>query len=302
MAQSIHQGIFTTVDREAPPTPGGFSRSLADVALDRTKLLFAAQTGLLWFVVFAVLTWLATVAFDDDPGAAFGTLFFLGGLWGNAVAGILLGGIGRLVTLDLDGSPSRSTTPAWDFVRQRWPGLTLGVWAVSTAFGLVAGCAIAIVMALSSARSVGPVFGGLLVVPVFLGLLLAVVFSLAIWMLPCVMSVEGSGLSDAVRMLLRMAREAPVAMSGMAMAAVAHVKSMIGVAFWSGLVTLGGLLASNVICGGSLGAWMGSSGAAAEWGIWFRTLSSACILFAWVAFLMAYFAGGITAAYYRMRR
>ena len=301
MAQSIHRGIFTALEAQAP-SAGGFNRSLADVALDKTKMLFAAQTGLLWFVVVAALTWFSMIVFDDAPGTAAGAIFVLGWLWTEAVAGLLIGGVGRLVTLDLEGSPSRSTAPAWTFVRQRWPGLTLGVWAVATAFGLAVGTGAAIVAWLSSTSTVGPVLGGLLVVPVFFGVLLAAVFYLAIWMLPCVMSVEGSGLSHAVRVLARMAREAPVAMTGMAADAINHLKGMAGAAFWSGLVTLAGLLVSNVICGGSLEGWMGSSGSAVEWGLSFRLLSNALVVFGWVAFLMVYFAAGVTAAYYRVRR
>jgi hypothetical protein len=301
MAQSIHQGIFTTVDSRVPAV-GGFGRTLADLSLDRTKLLFAAQMAMLWFGGLAVLIWFFVIALRAGSAAGATLFVMLALLWTPAACGLLIGGIGRLVTLDLDGSRSGSTQPAWNFLRQRWPGLALGIWAVSTGFDLLVLAVIAVIQAVASAPSAGPVLGGLMVAPVFFAVLFAAVFHLSLWMLPCVMSVEGSGLKQAVMVLARMAREAPVAMTGMVRGAIDHLKSMAGVALWSGIVVAGGLLISNAICGGDLSTWLGSNQSSVGWGVAFRFLSISFILCGWFSFLLAYFAAGITMAYHQVRR
>jgi len=114
--------------RPAAGAKFGFDTLLGaiDMAFDPRKLLFAFCILLIAAVGAAVLSGLCVLimkAQKEDMALGMGLLIILLGVWGSACAGILIGGLARLVDYELVHGARARLGEAWDFPASPFPFL-----------------------------------------------------------------------------------------------------------------------------------------------------------------------------------
>lgn len=261
-------------------------RSSADSGFDWPRLSFALQIGGIWMLGTYLLGLVTS-------GGGVTILAIL--VWMLTCLNFLAGGVGRLVTAELESGISAPRSEGWRFVRSHLLGLLAAPWAVGALTVLGIGAYVLMVRLLAAIPGIGPLLAALLILPTFLFVLAAAGVLMTAYLVPTIMGVENCGPVDAMGHLVRSVRKNPIQM----MSETGEVmRNLVPMAAFSGIATLIALVFTYIICVGlpafdAVPLKTGLVGA----------LESASILgigFAWIAFMSVFVASSYAVVYYNV--
>lgn len=190
--------------RPAAGAKFGFDTLLGaiDMAFDPRKLLFVFCILLIAAVGAAVLAGLCVLIMKAQMMLGMGLLIILLGVWGSACAGILIGGLARLVDYELVHGARARLGEAWGFVLRHLPGLAFSLLVLFFLNLLTGAIVNGIIYGVGQIPAIGPSLAGILTIPLFLLNLLAILVFINLTMVPAIMAVEDCDLFAALKRLL----------------------------------------------------------------------------------------------------
>lgn len=266
-------------------------RYAADLAVDWRKLSFALQLGVGWAAGLALCGLLAK---DADEWAILAGVA-LGLLWTAVCFNWLIGGIGRLVTLQLEGR-RYSRADAWHFVRSHWLAVAFGNCIPILGIGGISLIFVLLVRQLGAVPGIGQTLGALMIVPTFFYCLGALAIVLNSYMLPCIMGIENVGLRQAIRLVLDFAAK-PYQAAQFLHDYLRVLGSAAAMAILSGILAVGVLVLTLFICLPDFTVILqgGLSGLIAN-------LSGNLIFYSWLVYVVVYLTCGFAIMYYKAKQ
>ena len=179
-----------------------------DMAFDLRKNVIAIAVGVVCFIGLALLGYVGQAILEDgggDPeqsivmGLVVALLMLL---WLLACLGMAMGGVARMVTLELDFKQRATVGQGIGFILRQVIGLALVFALLAVGIGLVGVVLKLVLMILLKVPGIGPIVAGALTIPAFLIVLFLVCFALQGVLAPSVMAVENCGAGRAISRLL----------------------------------------------------------------------------------------------------
>lgn len=261
------------------------ARSAGDMGLDGQRLGFTFQLGAVWLAG----TFLIALLLEG------GIVWTLVAIWCVSCLTFLAGGISRMTAAELDTGTPTNRNETWRFIMTRGLGMVFGPWAVALGVVLAGSLYAFLVNLIVGIPSVGPVLGGLIIVPTFVLVLLLISVMMNGYLLPIIMGVDDCGLVQSIRSLIATSRKAPLVLfSGY----VDTIRSFLPMLAFSALITALGLVGTYLICvgmpsGDDLQMQGGLSGA-------LESASVFLIVFSWISFVTVFMTGSFAMLYYQV--
>lgn len=264
------------------------SRTAIDSGLDASRIAFVSQFTFVWLISAAILAVLMPT--DGVFQVVVGLLLLAVSV--TCLNGIT-GGVAHMVARELETGRPGTVSQAWAFVRRHMLGLMLGPFLLGLLTAVSLGAYVALVRLIAGGSDTGAVVGAVLIIPTFLLTASMVLFALNIYLIPTVMGVDQVGPLTAGRHLLRAVSRHPAKIVGNYLTTLLGLAGLVVV---SGVVVLGGLTASVMICLGPNASFMLTGGGGVAGTV--TNLSCVLVVFSWLAFLAIYVASSFAMLYY----
>jgi hypothetical protein len=280
------------------------------VTFDSHKIALAALIGVVWLIGIALVgvamfrsaqhgTELLSVLRGMIGGIVFAVV------WTSACTGIAIGGIARLVEIELSQARRREIAEGLQFILRNLA--TLPFILLVLALGILLSQAIVNLLVGFLATNSGAVRGGILAIPLFLVNLSALIFlALEVPLVPCIMAVEDCGALAAFLHLNRLFAERGGRLVACQLLALAITWPLILLALG---VVVTALVPTLRVCGGPvvmdlLNQMIADQGPSVNTGLglYLLALSTCVILGACAAVFLVYMTGIQTIIYRLLRR
>ncbi|QDU40997.1 hypothetical protein Mal4_53620 [Maioricimonas rarisocia] len=297
------EGAFPTPGAVTPPPPvaappGAFPAAApvatlagpgtaADVALHAPKLLHAAQWGLVWAAAMGVALLLGQYV---HVLVGIGLAVFA--TWTCYVG--MISCVSYLAARQCETGVCPPQGQAWTFFVRNAVGLVFGTAALGAAVALAFAIVFGGIAMISQVETLGPIVGGLLVIPTFLLILIAASVTLNMYLLPVVIGVDDRGLLAAFRMICQLAVRQGFAMMYRYLQAILSILPQLLI---STVLTVGAAAGAVVLCGGA-GAAQAAMSDTPTVGAFLQAGSLLLITAAWMSFVVVFVTVSFTLVYH----
>jgi len=188
---SDHDFVDSTSDFQetSPQTPPAKNMSLAflaDFAFDRMKITYAVQWAAVFMLGVTLSALIANYVFIP-LGVLLAALF----VWTTQMG--MIGGIAFMTNEKIETGKSPHWSRTWTFFLQRFIALILGTIGVSCIVSLAFGLLFGGIFALGMIPYLGPIIGGVMVIPTVVLMLVFIGIMANMYLLPIIIGVENQG-------------------------------------------------------------------------------------------------------------
>lgn len=267
-------------------TPAG-PATAADVALHWPKMLHAAQWGLIWTVGMTLAALL-----NQFVNLWAGAAVALFATWVCYVG--MISCVSFLVAREREAGACPSQGEVWAFFARNAVALVFGTAALGVAVALLFAVVFGGIAMLCRLETVGPILGGVLVIPSFLLILVAASVALNMYLLPVVIGVDDRGLIAAFRMIHQLAVRSGFAMVYRYLQAILSILPQL---LFSVVLTTAAAAGALILCGDMVVAGR-TDGDDLGPGMFLRGGSLLLIAAAWLSYAVVFVTVSFTLVYY----